>query len=61
VSSQLYASAALTLEKYPPGTHWIGRWVGPIASQMAVRLSALRAGRPAALSPPWYPFLLEAE
>jgi hypothetical protein len=28
---QLHASAVLLPEKSPPGTHWIGGWVGPKA------------------------------
>jgi hypothetical protein len=31
VSGQLHASAALPPGKQPPGTHWIGGWVGPRA------------------------------
>jgi hypothetical protein len=31
VSGQLHASAALPPWKEPPGTHWIGGWVGPRA------------------------------
>jgi hypothetical protein len=29
VSGQLQAQVALPPEKKPPGTHWIGGWVGP--------------------------------
>jgi hypothetical protein len=31
VSGQLQDPAALTPGKEPPGTHWIGGWVGPRA------------------------------
>jgi hypothetical protein len=31
VSGQLHAPAALPPGKQPPGTHWIGGWVGPRA------------------------------
>jgi hypothetical protein len=31
VSGQLHAPAALTPGKEPPGTHYIGGWVGPRA------------------------------
>jgi hypothetical protein len=31
VSGQLHAPPALPPEKEHPGTHWIGRWVGPRA------------------------------
>jgi hypothetical protein len=31
VSGQLHAPDALPPEKEPPGTHWIGDWVGPRA------------------------------
>jgi hypothetical protein len=36
VSGQLHARAALLLGKVPPGTHWIGGWVGPRAVLDAV-------------------------
>jgi hypothetical protein len=36
VSGQLHASAALPSGKEPPGTHWIGGWVGPRAVLDAV-------------------------
>jgi hypothetical protein len=29
VSGELHAPAALLSRKDPPGTHWIGSWVGP--------------------------------
>jgi hypothetical protein len=32
VSGQLHAPAALLPRKEPPGTHWMGGWVGPRAS-----------------------------
>jgi hypothetical protein len=32
VSGQLHAPAALPPGKEPPGTHWIGGWVGPVIS-----------------------------
>jgi len=31
VSGQLHAPAALSPREIAPGTHWIGRWVGPRA------------------------------
>jgi hypothetical protein len=31
VTGQLHALAALPTGKEPPGTHWIGGWVGPRA------------------------------
>jgi hypothetical protein len=31
MSGQLHAPAALLPGKQPPGTHWIGGWVGPRA------------------------------
>jgi hypothetical protein len=31
MSGQLHAQAALPPGKEPPGTHWIGGWVGPRA------------------------------
>jgi len=31
VSGQLHAPVALPPKKEPPGTHWIGGWVGPRA------------------------------
>jgi hypothetical protein len=36
VSGQLHATAALPPGKEPPGTHWIGGWVDPIAVLDAV-------------------------
>jgi len=36
VSDQLHAPAALPPGKEPPGTHWIGGWVGPRAVLDAV-------------------------
>jgi hypothetical protein len=36
VSGQLHAPAALPPGKEPPGTHWIGGWVGPGAVLDAV-------------------------
>jgi hypothetical protein len=36
MSGQLHAPAALPPEKEPPGTHWIGGWVGPRAVLKAV-------------------------
>jgi hypothetical protein len=32
VSGHLHSSTAFTPRKKDPGTHWIGGWVGPIAS-----------------------------
>jgi hypothetical protein len=29
VSGQLHAPATLPFRERPPGTHWIGGWVGP--------------------------------
>jgi len=37
VSGQLHAPAALPPEKEPPGTHWIGGWVGSRAGLGAVK------------------------
>jgi hypothetical protein len=37
VSGHLQASAALPPEEEPPGTHWIGCWVGPRAGLDAVK------------------------
>jgi hypothetical protein len=37
VSGQLHAPAALPKGKQPPGTHWIGGWVGPRAGLDAVK------------------------
>jgi hypothetical protein len=36
VGGQLHTPAALPLEKLPPGTYWIGGWVGPRAGLDAV-------------------------
>jgi hypothetical protein len=32
MSGQLHAPATVIPRKEPPGTHWIGGWVGPTAS-----------------------------
>jgi hypothetical protein len=36
MSGQLYAPAALLPGKEPPGTQWIGGWVGPRAGIDAI-------------------------
>jgi hypothetical protein len=35
-SDQFHVPAALLVRKEPPGTHWRGGWVGPIAGLDAV-------------------------
>jgi hypothetical protein len=48
VSGQLHAPAALPPEKDPPGTHWIGGWVGPRAGldMVSKRPSPCRESNP---------------
>jgi hypothetical protein len=36
LSGQLHARTALPPGKEPPGTHWIGGWVGPLVARDAV-------------------------
>jgi hypothetical protein len=36
MSGELYAPAVLLHENSPPGTHWMGGWVGPKAGLDAV-------------------------
>jgi hypothetical protein len=53
VSGQLHAPATLLPGKSPPGTLWVGGWVGPRASLAAVKkrkiltLPGVKPSRPA--------------